>query len=86
MTTMLDPENSATVDDWSAALAEQAVQAGAAHGHIAKGDAVGEPPGAEQTRRAGDAMQVNVVNEAPELQPSGCTLVGGLGTLQRSQG
>ncbi len=24
MTTMLDPENSATVDDWSAALAEQA--------------------------------------------------------------
>ncbi len=28
MTTMLDPENSATVDDWSAALAEQAAAEG----------------------------------------------------------
>ena len=29
MTTMLDPENSGTVDDWSAALAEQAASEGA---------------------------------------------------------
>ena len=36
MTTTLDPENSATVDDWSAALAEQAAADGSAAAPVEK--------------------------------------------------
>ncbi len=36
MTTMLDPENSGTVDDWSAALAEQAAAEGTPNATVEK--------------------------------------------------